>query len=225
MRTNHTSATKNRATAFPNWIAGNCIQVFLIAMRSEKWFVAERMPMKRWIGSSGTGRAFHLSDISKTCWREKLGWAFGSAVAYTEWTSMPPVMAKPDASSRVNPWQILAIKKISTQWFLCQNFEISLQWNAFFGKGTKIYHPMRKWGNMAASHINIISFNASLDSENKHLPLWKWKWPCHFRFLCSPDKSVEPWACLCFLRLNYVLPLPFLTFSESIDCKVNNLQE
>jgi hypothetical protein len=84
MGTQRTSATKNRATAFPDWIAGNCIQVFLIAMRSAKWFVAERMPMKRLIGSSGTVRAFHLSDISKTCWREKLGCAFGSAVAYTE---------------------------------------------------------------------------------------------------------------------------------------------
>lgn len=104
IKTYLTSATKNRATTFPNWIAGNCIQVFLIAIRSAKWFVAERMPIKSWIGSSGTGRAFHLSDISKTFCREKLGWAFGREVAYTEWTSMPPVTAKPVASSRVNPW-------------------------------------------------------------------------------------------------------------------------
>jgi hypothetical protein len=62
-------------------MAGNCIQVFLIAMRSAKWFVAERIPMKSWIGFSGKGRAFHLSDISKTFWREKLGWALGRAVA------------------------------------------------------------------------------------------------------------------------------------------------
>jgi hypothetical protein len=62
------------------------------------------MPTKSWIGSSGTGRAFHFSDISRTCCREKLGWTLGSAVAYREWTSMPPVTAKPVASSRANPW-------------------------------------------------------------------------------------------------------------------------
>ena len=39
-----TSATKNRATTFPNWMAGNCIPVFLMAMHSAKWFIADRIP-------------------------------------------------------------------------------------------------------------------------------------------------------------------------------------
>jgi len=77
-----TSATKNRATTFPNWMVGNCIPVFLMAMHSEKWFIEDRIQMLN-------GFLWHRTslppiDISKTYWREKLGWTLGSAVAYTE---------------------------------------------------------------------------------------------------------------------------------------------
>lgn len=42
-----TNATKKRATTFPDLISGDCIQVFLIAIRSAKWFAAERIPINR----------------------------------------------------------------------------------------------------------------------------------------------------------------------------------
>jgi hypothetical protein len=100
---NLTKATKKRATALPSWMAGYCIHVFLIAMRSAKWLVAERIPINNWADTFGRGRARHLSVISSTCWGEKLGWVWGREVAYTEWTSTPPFIANPVASSNVNP--------------------------------------------------------------------------------------------------------------------------
>lgn len=42
-----TSATKNRATTLEDLISEVCIQVFLTAMRSAKWFDAESIPIKR----------------------------------------------------------------------------------------------------------------------------------------------------------------------------------
>lgn len=99
----HTSATKKRATTFEDLIAADCIQVFLTAIRSAKWFVAERIPMKTSMGPLGNGWDFHFSDISNTHWSEKLGWETGREVAYTEWISTSPLIANPVASSRVNP--------------------------------------------------------------------------------------------------------------------------
>jgi len=78
---NLTSATKNRATTSEDWIGADCIHVFLTAMRSAKWFEAERTPMKSLIGCFGKGLAFQVSVISSTLWGEKLGWEVGREVA------------------------------------------------------------------------------------------------------------------------------------------------
>jgi hypothetical protein len=67
------SATKNRATTSEDLIEGCCIHVFLTAMRSEKWLVAERTPMKRRKGVPGNGGAFHSEENSIAFCGEKLG--------------------------------------------------------------------------------------------------------------------------------------------------------
>lgn len=61
-------------------MAEDCIHVFLTAMRSAKWLVADKTPIKSLILPSGIGRAFHWSDISNTLWGEKLGWEVGREV-------------------------------------------------------------------------------------------------------------------------------------------------
>lgn len=78
---NLTNATKKRTTTSKDLIAGDCIQVFLTAMRSAKWLVAESIPIKSLTGVLGNGRAFHFVDISSTLWGEKLGWDVGREVA------------------------------------------------------------------------------------------------------------------------------------------------
>lgn len=62
-------------------MAEDCIQVCLTAMRSAKWLVAERIPIKSRIDLLGKGEAFHFGDISSTLWGEKLGWEVGREVA------------------------------------------------------------------------------------------------------------------------------------------------
>ncbi len=76
-----TNATKNRTTTFEDLIAVACIQVFLTAMRSAKWLVADSTPTKSWILLLGVGWVFHLSENSNTRWGEKLGWEVGRDVA------------------------------------------------------------------------------------------------------------------------------------------------
>ena len=102
-QTKITSATKKWAIALDECSAGYCIHVFRTAMRSAKWPVADIIPTKSWTGFCGRGGDFHLSDISSTCWAEKLGWEVGREVAYTECMSTSPLIVKPVASSRVNP--------------------------------------------------------------------------------------------------------------------------
>lgn len=99
-----TKATKKRTTTFEDLIAEDCIQVFLTAIRSAKWLVAESTPMKSWILIDGSGCDFHLTEKSNTLWGEKLGCDVGREVAWTEWTSTSPLTAKPVASSSVKPW-------------------------------------------------------------------------------------------------------------------------
>lgn len=76
-----TNATKKRTTTREDLIADDCIQVFLTAILSAKWLVAERTPIKTWIGPLGRGLDFHFSDISNTLWGEKLGCDAGRDVA------------------------------------------------------------------------------------------------------------------------------------------------
>jgi hypothetical protein len=59
-----TKATKKRATTLDDLLV-EIIHDFRTAMRSAKWLVAERMPIKSSTGSVGKGEAFHCSDISR----------------------------------------------------------------------------------------------------------------------------------------------------------------
>jgi hypothetical protein len=98
-----TSATKKRATTSEDLIRLCCIHDFLTAIRSAKWFPADRMPMNNSTPKLGSGGARHLVENSRCCCGEILGCVEGKEAANIEWTSISPCTVSPVASSRVKP--------------------------------------------------------------------------------------------------------------------------
>lgn len=204
-----TSATKKRTTTSETLIAKDCIHVFLIAIRSAKWFVADKIPIKTRTGWRGNGLAFHISDISITLCGEKLGWEIGSDVAKTECTSTSPLIANPVASSSVYPCRKddYQVRKIA-DYLIKQYYWCGVT-----------YCTIWEWCHMATSNIYMVSINSSTYGQDKQFTLHKRKWPSHFRFLSTSYKSLEPWRCAWFFWIDNIITHPFFASWKSINCQ------